>query len=311
MIALVAERRVLLHSRNLMGGSMRWNNGNRIGHVEDRRHIRPAAIAIGGGIGAAILAFLAMFRGGEPRPVVALQEKPPETTAQPAGRPANLGPDSLKDFVSAILGDTEDVWRDQFTKMKRKYKPPRLVLFAGQVQSACGRAEAEVGPFYCIEDERIYLDLGFFQEMKDRYHASADFAKAYVIAHEVGHHVQNLLGISKEVRTRQQGLGDDEARALSVRLELQADFLAGAWAHHAQRARQILEPGDVDAALKALAVLGDKRPEVAPKGQAAGGSFTRCWDGQHGTSKQRVRWFTRGLETGDLAQGDTIKAEEL
>ena len=194
--------------------------------------------------------------------------------------------------------------------MKREYKPPRLVLFAGLVQSACGRAETEVGPLYCVEDEKIYLDLAFFQEMKDRYHASGDFAKAYVIAHEVGHHVQNLLGISKEVRTRQQGLGDDEARALSVRLELQADFLAGAWAHHAQKARQILEPGDVDAALKA-GRPGRQTPRGRSKGKVAGGSFTRCWDGQHGTSKQRVRWFTRGLETGDLAQGDTIKAEEL
>ncbi len=208
---------------------MRWNNGSRSKNVAVRRRIWPAAIAIGGGIGAVVLAFVAAFRGGEPRPMVALQEKSPQTTAQLANPPANLGPDSLKDFASAILGDTEDVWRDQFTKMKREYKPPRLVLFTGQVQSACGRAETEMGPLYCIEDEKIYLDLGFFQEMKDRYHAPGDFARAYVIAHEVGHHVQNLLGISKEVRTRQQGLGDKEGRELSVRLELQADFLAGAW----------------------------------------------------------------------------------
>jgi len=290
---------------------MRWNNVSRSENVAARRRIWPAGIVVGVGIGAVVLALVAMFRGGEVRPLVEAPRQLSDPAPRPVSPPANLGPDSLKDFVSAILGDTEDVWREQFTKMKREYKPPRLVLFTGQVQSACGRVESEVGPLYCVEDEKIYLDLGFFQEMNDRYHAPGDFAKAYVIAHEVGHHVQNLLGFSKEVRTRQQGLGEDEARALSVRLELQADFLAGAWAHHAQKARQILEPGDVDAALKALAVLGDKRPEVDPKGKVVDGSFTRCWDGHHGTSKQRVRWFTRGLETGDLAQGDTIKAEEL
>jgi uncharacterized protein len=290
---------------------MRWNTGRRSENVEDQRRIRPAGIVIGGGIGALILAGVTMFRGGEPQPLVGLPPRAPEATAQPAGPAANPDENSLKDFVSAILGDTEDVWREQFVKMKREFKPPRLVLFTGSVQTACGLARSAVGPFYCPTDEKIYIDLSFFQEMKDRYHAPGDFARAYVIAHEVGHHVQKLLGISEPVRARQQALNEEEARALSVRLELQADFLAGAWAHHAQKARQILEPGDVDAALKAVTALGDDRPDLDPKGDAAAGSFTRCWDGRHGTSAQRVRWFTRGLKTGDLAQGDTIKADEL
>ena len=255
-----------------------------------------------------ILASLAMFRGAEPKRLVESPQKPAEATAQPA---AAAAASELKDFVSVILADTEDVWREQFGKMNRDYKKPVLVLFTGQAQTACGLGRAVLGPFYCPSDQKIYLDLGFFQAMKDRYHAPGDFARAYVIAHEVGHHVQNLLGTSEKVRSLQQGLSEREASALSVRLELQADFLAGAWAHHAEKARHILEPGDVEAALKAVAVLGDDRPDRDPRADGALGSFTRCWDGHHGTSAQRVRWYTRGFTTGDLAQGDTINAGDL
>jgi uncharacterized protein len=290
---------------------MRWNSASRSENVEDQPRIRPAGIAIGGGIGAVILALVPMFRGAEPRPAVESPPKSPAAAVQPASSAADLDPNSLKDFVSAILGDTEDVWREQFVKMKRDFKPPRLVLFTRSVITACGPARSALGPFYCPTDEKVFIDLSFFQEMKDRYHAPGDFARAYVIAHEVGHHVQKLLRISEPVRARQQALNEEEARALAVRLELQADFLAGAWAHHAQKARQILEPGDVEAALKAVAALGDDRPDKDAQGEAAAGSFTRCWDGRHGTAAQRVRWFTRGLKTGDLDQGDTIKADEL
>jgi predicted metalloprotease len=179
------------------------------------------------------------------------------------------------------------------------------------VQTAWGLARASLGPFYCAADQKIFIDLGFFAEMNDRYHAPGDFARAYVIAHEVGHHVQNLLGTTAKVQTRQRGLSDDAARALEVRLELQADFLAGLWAHHADKARHILEPGDLEAGLKAVAALGDDRRAVDASGGAGAGSFTRCWGGRHGTAEQRVRWFTRGFKSGDLAQGDTIEAEAL
>jgi predicted metalloprotease len=297
--------------KNFAELSMRWKDDRRIENVEDRRRIRPAQIVIGGVIGALILGAVAMFRGAEPRPLVDLPRNHPQAVAPPASPPADPQPDPLKDFVSVILGDTENLWHEQFKMMNREYKEPRLVLFTGQVQTACGFARAAIGPFYCPTDEKIYIDLSFFQEMKDRYHAPGDFARAYVIAHEVGHHVQNLLGTIEKVRARQRGLNEVEAKELSVRLELQADFLAGAWAHHADKARHILEPGDLEAALKAVAALGDDRHEPDSKGAVAPGSFTRCWDGRHGTPEQRARWFSRGLKTGDLTQGNTLEADEL
>jgi len=288
-----------------------WKEDNRSENVEDRRRIRPAGIVIGCGIGTLILALVAMFRGAEPRQFVDLPPNKPQAGARRASPPANPEVDPLKDFVAAVLGDTENVWRELFRKMNRDYKEPHLVLFTGQVQTACGFARTAVGPFYCPADEKVYIDLSFFQEMKDRYHAPGDFARAYVIAHEVGHHIQNLLGLTEKVRSRQRGMSNEEANQLSVRLELQADFLAGAWAHHAEKARHILEPGDLEAALRAVAALGDERLERDTRGDGVTGSFTRCWDGRHGTSEQRVRWFTRGFKTGEFTQGDTIKADEL
>jgi predicted metalloprotease len=297
--------------KNFTESSMRRKDDRRIENFEDRRRIRPAQIVIGGGIVALILGTVAMFRGAEPRPLVDLPRNHPQAVAPPASPPADPQPDPLKDFVSVILGDTENVWHELFKKMNREYKEPRLVLFTGQVQTACGFARAAIGPLYCPSDEKIYIDLSFFQEMKDRYHAPGDFGRAYVIAHEVGHHVQNLLGTGEKVRARQRKLSDVEASQLSVRLELQADFLAGAWAHHADRARHILEPGDLEAALKAVAALGDDRHGPEQERDAVTGSFTRCWDGRHGTAEQRARWFSRGLKTGDLTQGDTIEVDEL
>jgi uncharacterized protein len=292
---------------------MRWKDVGGSKKVEDRRRIRPVGIVIGGGVGALILAYVAMVWRAEPQKSKDLPQNRPQSAAQSASLPANpkLHVDPLKDFVSAILGDTENVWHELFRKMSRDYREPHVVLFTGQVQTACGLARTALGPCYCSADEKVYIDLSFFQEMNDRYHAPGDFARAYVIAHEVGHHVQNLLGISEKVRARQRGLSDDDVKQLSVRLELQADFLAGAWAHHADKTRHILEAGDLEAALKAVAALGDDRHALDPQGEPVIGSLTRCWDGRHGTSEQRVRWFSRGFKTGDLTDGDTIKANEL
>jgi predicted metalloprotease len=286
---------------------MRLNDDRRSENVDDRRGIRPAGIGIIAGIGAAIFAAVAMFRGTEPRPLVDVPQATSPVAAQPVGPRADLQQDQLKDFASAILGDTETVWTELFQKLNREYRKPRLVLFTDQAQTACGMARATLGPSYCAGDEKVYIDLSFFQEMNDRYHAPGDFARAYVIAHEVGHHAQNLLGTSKAVRDRQQGLSRDEAKDLSVRLELQADFLAGVWAHHADKARHILEPGDLEAGLKAVAALGDDRKDLDPnKDDDAKSSLTRCWHGGHGTAEQRARWFTRGFKTGDLSQGERV-----
>jgi predicted metalloprotease len=195
--------------------------------------------------------------------------------------------------------------------MKRAYKEPHLVLFAGQVRSPCGIVTSAIGPSYCPLDEKIYMDLSFFKELEERYHAPEDFARAYVIAHEVGHHVQELLGIPEKERARQPGLSKDQEERLRVRLELQADFFAGVWAHHAQKARHILEPGDVEAALRLLAAIGDDRLRLDARGDTDTRSMTRCWDRRHGTARQKARWFNRGLETGDLSPGEAIDDTEL
>ena len=189
--------------------------------------------------------------------------------------------------------------------MNKQYEKPKLVLFRDGVQSACGNASSAVGPFYCPADQKVYLDLGFFQELKQKFKAPGDFAEAYVIAHEVGHHVQNLLGISDKVHAMQSRADKVEANELSVRLELQADFLAGVWAHHVQKMKQILEAGDVESGLTAATAIGDDRLQMEAQGYVVPDSFT------HGTSKQRVRWFTKGLKTGDINQGDTFNADEL
>jgi predicted metalloprotease len=249
--------------------------------------------------------------GGARRPVNALQSRPPAVPITRGAPHANPPADHLADFVSSVLGDTEDVWRGQFRMMQQAYKEPRLVLFTRQVLSACGIVSSTVGPAYCPSDERIYIDLGFFQELEDRYHASGDFARAYVVAHEVGHHVQKLLGFLDKARSRQAALSKDQREQLPIRLELQADFLAGVWAHRAQEARHLLEPGDVEAALRLLTAIGDDRLRLESHGDWDGRSSLRCWDRRHGTGVQKVRWFSRGLKTGDLSQGDTIDAAEL
>jgi uncharacterized protein len=274
--------------------------------VEDRRPLRTFGIVSGVAIGTSVLGLATWF-------LVAGAQKPshsspnqPQAVPSRGAPPANPPADPLKDFVSAILGDIEDVWREQFRMRKQAYKEPHLVLFTGQVRSSCGIVRSAIGPSYCPLDEKIYMDLGFFKELEERYHAPGDFARAYVIAHEVGHHVQKLLGIAEKERARQPGLSQDRKDQLWVRLELQADFFAGVWAHHAHKARQILEPSDVEAALRLLAAIGDDRLRLDADGDRDARSMTRCWDRRHGTGQQKVRWFSRGLETGDLSQGEAI-----
>jgi predicted metalloprotease len=251
-------------------------------------------LAVGGGIGSLLLILLVMFLGGDPSAVI--NQAPPPQQQNGAQAPGEQANDELKQFVSVVLADTEDVWKEQFrTRLNREYREPPLVLFTGQVQSGCGFASAQVGPFYCPADQKVYLDLSFFDELQRRFGATGDFAMAYVIAHEVGHHVQNQLGLSDQVHQARGRVSKAEYNRLSVRLELQADFLAGVWAHHAQRTKQILEEGDVEEAMRAASAIGDDRLQKQSQGYVVPDAFT------HGTSEQRARWFRRGLETGDLS----------
>lgn len=284
---------------------MRWKGRERSDNVEDRRGARPGGLAIGGGLGGIVLLLAFVLLGGDPRQFLQLQQEL-STQAPPAAGPAQPGAnDESLEFVSVVLKDTENVWGELFAESGRTYAEPHLVMFTGQVQSACGMANAAVGPFYCPGDSKVYLDTEFFDELSRRFGAPGDFAEAYVIAHEVGHHVQNLLGISDRVHRARARLSEAEYNDLSVRLELQADFLAGVWAHHAQAMQKILEPGDIEEALRAATAIGDDRLQMEAQGYVVPESFT------HGTSAQRLRWFKRGFETGDMRQGDTFNAREL
>jgi len=211
----------------------------------------------------------------------------------------------LAEFAAVVLADTEDVWTEVFAAKGQDYQEPKLVLFAKSVQSACGFASAASGPFYCPADQQVYLDLSFFEQLDRKLDAPGDFAQAYVLAHEVGHHVQNLMGITDRVHGMRKALSDEEYNDLSVRLELQADFLAGVWANHAQRTKNILEPGDIEEALNAASAIGDDRLQLEAQGYVVPESFT------HGTSEQRLRWFRKGFETGDIEQGNTFEALDL
>lgn len=245
--------------------------------------------------------------GGDPRQILQLVGQTGLTTSAPVtpgtGEGAGAGAaDEGREFVAVVLQDTEDAWTAIFEASGRTYEPPTLVLFRDQVQSGCGVAGSSTGPFYCPADRKIYIDLAFYDQLRDRFGAPGDFAQAYVIAHEVGHHVQNLLGISEQVQSARGRVSREEFNRLSVRLELQADFFAGVWAHHAQRAKQVLEQGDLEEALNAASAIGDDRLQREATGTVTPDSFT------HGTSAQRVRWFRKGFETGDLSQGDTFAA---
>jgi predicted metalloprotease len=283
---------------------MRWQGGRESENVEDRRGVG-GPVMVGGGLFTLLLVLVVWFLGGDPMALLQqLNQGPPGGQAGPvdAGPRVDDSPEEKqrKEFVSVVLGDTEDVWREQFRKVGQEYRDPILVLFTDQVRSACGFTSAAVGPFYCPADQKVYLDMAFFRELEERFRAPGDFAKAYVIAHEVGHHVQNLLGWSEEIQRAQQRADKVEANRLSVRLELQADYLAGAWAYHANRARNILERGDIETALRAATAIGDDRLQRQATGHVVPDSFT------HGSSAQRVRWFSRGLETGSLKGAEQL-----
>ncbi len=285
---------------------MRWKEGRRSENVEDRRGLTPARVAIGGGIGTLLLALAAIFLGADPRQVLnALQQQQKQAAPAGADAPRNPEEDERVDFVKRVLAMTEDVWTDIFRKSGKQYQKPTLVTFSRAVESACGNASAAVGPFYCPNDSNVYIDVSFFKELEEKFNSPGDFAQAYVVAHEIGHHVQNLLGISNKVHAAQSRMSREEASELSVRLELQADFLAGVWAHHEQRMEQFLEPGDVEKALNAASAIGDDRIQMESQGYVVPDTFT------HGTSKQRVRWFRKGLASGDINEGDTFNATDL
>jgi hypothetical protein len=283
---------------------MRWAGGRRSGNIEDRRGMGVPLVA-GGGIGTVVLLVLALFFGFDPGVILNTEAPPSDSITQAPSPSTSPSTDTQKDFVSVVLADTEDTWTEIFRQMNREYRAPKLVLFRGAVQSACGMAGAAVGPFYCPPDRKVYLDLDFFRALSERFRAPGDFAQAYVIAHEVGHHVQALLGVTDKVASSRQAASRTEANALSVRVELQADCFAGVWAHHANASRQLLEEGDIEEGLRAAAAIGDDRLQRQKEGRVAPESFT------HGTSEQRSRWFKRGFDTGEPRRCDAITASSL
>ncbi len=299
---------------------MRWRQGRRSQNVEDRRGARRPLGAGGarggmrlGGGGLILMLLVLWLFGADPMTLLsilaggsdgAVTTQVPDASYGP-GAPTQQrgGPDDeAADFVSVVLGDTEDTWTELFAERGQRYRPPKLVLFTDVVRSACGMAQSAMGPFYCPADQRVYIDLGFYRDLRDRFGAPGDFAQAYVIAHEVGHHIQTLTGVSEQVQQQRARVSQTQGNALSVRLELQADCLAGVWANHAHRARQILEEGDIEEGLNAAAAIGDDRIQRQTQGRVAPESFT------HGSSEQRVTWFRRGLEAGRLDACDTFEA---
>lgn len=280
---------------------MRWIGRRESSNVDDRRGIG-GPVAVGGGI-IGVIALIVNFLMGGGGDISQLpigngggqQLSPEEQKAE----------DQRAQFVKVVLADTEDVWGALFKQMGETYSDPRMVLFRGAVQSGCGNASAQSGPFYCPADQQLYIDLSFYEELQNRFHAPGDFAMAYVVAHEVGHHVQNLMGTSEKMARLRQRLSEEEYNQYSVRLELQADFYAGVWAHHAQRMKNILEQGDIEEALNAANAIGDDRLQKQAQGYVVPETFT------HGTSKQRMYWFKKGFETGDIRQGDTFNAKSL
>ena len=286
---------------------MRWQDGRRSTNVEDRRGSRIPGRVKGGSIGILLLALVGMYFGIDPSIILNMGESVQVSQPGQSGAPVEQTEEDrqLAEFVSVVLADTEDVWKEQFRAAGQTYAEPNLVLFSGAVQSACGFAEAAMGPFYCPGDGKVYIDLSFYRELKRNMNAPGDFAQAYVIAHEVGHHVQNLLGLSRQMEAMRRQVSKTEYNRLSVKMELQADCFAGLWAHHAHRARQVVEPGDIDEALNAASQIGDDRLQKQQRGYVTPDSFT------HGTSAQRVNWFQRGYQTGRFDNCDTFNAASL
>ena len=284
---------------------MRWIGGRESSNVDDRRGIGAGGIAVGGGILGVIVVILQLLLGGGGGdggqvPQIQIPGQTQELTPE-----EKAADDERAKFVRVVLAYTEDVWNQLFTEQGSQYREPTLVLFRGSVQSACGMASSASGPFYCPGDQELYIDLSFYQELEQRFQAPGDFAMAYVVAHEVGHHIQKLVGTSDKMDRLRQQLSREEYNKYSVMLELQADFLAGVWAHHAQKMMNILEAGDIDEALNAANAIGDDRLQKETQGYIVPESFT------HGTSQQRIFWFKKGFQTGDMRQGDTFNDPSL
>jgi len=282
---------------------MRWRDQRQSSNVDDRRGLSGKGMAAGGGLVTILLVGLSLLFGFDPRNL--LDQNPLQSpSSSQSSQPRSAEEEELKQFTAAVLGSTEDVWNDVFRQNGRQYREPKLTLFTDQVRSACGVAGSSVGPFYCPGDERVYLDLAFFQELRSRFRAPGDFAQAYVIAHEVGHHIQKILGTMDKVNAARERTSEAGANQLSVRLELQADFYAGVWAYYAQK-KGLVEAGDMEEALRAATAIGDDRLQKETQGYVVPDSFT------HGTSEQRVRWFRKGFQTGDMRQGDTFNTRAL
>ncbi|QEQ96871.1 neutral zinc metallopeptidase [Neptunomonas concharum] len=298
---------------------MRWKGGRRSSNIEDQRSDSGGfgrsggGFRIGGGkkkggIGIIVIAVIVLIMGGDPSTILNMllggggASIPTQTQQIPNSRSSPAPNDEMADFVSVVLADTEDTWIPLFQQMGKQYQQPRLVLFRNSVRSACGLAQSAMGPFYCPADQKVYIDLSFYDELKHAFGAPGDFAQAYVIAHEVGHHVQQQFGILQKVHQMQQGMPKVQANALSVKLELQADCLAGIWAHHANRVRQVVEPGDIDEAMNAASKIGDDAIQKRSQGYVVPDSFT------HGTSAQRVKWFREGFGSGQVESCNTFKS---
>jgi len=281
---------------------MRWKDRERSTNVEDRRGMPAKRGIIGGGIGTVILVLVGLYFGVDPSMLMQAVDQSTPPSVEQQQPPAS---DEMSQFVSVVLADTEKTWHEIFSRSGKTYEEPKLVLFTGAVDSACGFAQAAMGPFYCPGDQKVYIDLSFYEDMKARFQAPGDFAQAYVIAHEVGHHVQNLLGILGETHETMQRVSKSEANRLSVKMELQADCFAGSGGYHADTARNILESGDLEEALGAASAIGDDRIMKQSSGTIVPDAFT------HGTSEQRVRWFKRGFESGDPGRCDTFREANL
>jgi len=283
---------------------MKWLGGRESGNVEDRRGISAGGVAIGGGVIGIIIYLINVFMGGDASQIPQLPQQSPQQEQQMTAE-EKAADDERASFVKVTLGYTEDVWKDLFENAGKTYREPTLVLFRNNVESACGLAGSASGPFYCSGDQKVYIDLSFYQELQTRFKAPGDFAMAYVIAHEVGHHVQNLLGTTEKMANLRSRSNDERSNRVSVMMELQADFYAGVWANHAQKMKDILEAGDIDEALNAANAIGDDRLQKESQGYVVPESFT------HGTSQQRMYWFKKGFETGDMNQGDTFNDPSL
>ncbi|MEM9933646.1 MAG: neutral zinc metallopeptidase [Bacteroidota bacterium] len=284
---------------------MRWQGRKGSSNIEDRRGSGTGRkVGTGFGLGTIVIIILALLFGQNPLQVLQQVQQTGGSESVPAGQVQAT--DELSQFVSVVLQDTEDAWNDIFRKeFNADYREPVLVLYSGQTRSACGHASSATGPFYCPADEKLYIDLSFYNDLKNRFGAPGDFAMAYVVAHEVAHHVQNLLDITDKVDAMRGRVSKTQYNDLSVRLELQADFLAGVWAHHGQKTKRFLEEGDLEEALRAANAIGDDRLQMQAQGYVVPESFT------HGTSAQRMRWFKKGFDTGDINQGDTFNTANL